>query len=136
MSIAAVLAELESRLSGVYTALTGRPALETTSQELPVMTLVSMRDELTAEVGYDEMPTATRSAYIECKVSAASDSYQDDLNDALIAIRAAIAQDSDGRWLGGAALEIRQQIAAFNHPTPGGEIATVVIPIDIDYTQV
>ncbi len=131
MSVTEALSALALKLAAVAPVRTGRGALETTSAALPVITVWSRSDALAAEQDYD-YPTYARSAVIEYKASAGDD-YQPALDAALVAIRAALEPDADGRWLGGSALMLRQEGATFSHPVDGGDAAVIQISITLDY---
>lgn len=135
MSAKAAIAALKTQLATVYTALTGRAALETTSAILPVITIYSTGDVRAAEQDYDDL-TFTRRLTVEVKIAATA-AYDDTLDDALAALRAAIQPDATGatagEWWGGNALRVQETNAAFFAPPPHGKEAVLQINLEFDY---
>ena len=132
MSISSAIAELAARLGTVASVRIGRAALETTSAQLPVITLWSTRDQMAADLVYD-WPNHTRTLVVEYKGDGAAADYHEGLDSALASMRALLVPDADGEWLGGAALSVRRQGATFFHPGNGSEVAAVQLTIEIDY---
>jgi hypothetical protein len=132
VSISTALATFSTRLSVSYTTRTGRAAIETTSATLPVATIFSTADRLAAEQDYD-YPSRTRSVVVELKLDATETTYPAALETGLAAILALVAPDSDGDWLDGAALFMRETGAQFFHPDAGSNIAAIQVSIEIDY---
>jgi hypothetical protein len=132
MSAKAAIAALKAQLATVYTTRTGRSALETTTATLPVITIYSTGDSRAAEQDYSDL-TFTRRLTVEVKIAATS-SYDDTLDDALAAIRAAIQQDAlTGAWWGGNALRVEETNAAFFAPAPNSNEAVLQITLEFDY---
>ncbi len=132
MSAKAAIAALKVQLATVYTTLTGRTALETTSATLPVITIYSTGDARAADQDYSDL-TFTRRLTIEAKVTATA-TYDSTLDDALAAIRAVIDQDAlTGAWWGGNALRVQETSAAFFAPAPNSNEAVLQINLEFDY---
>jgi len=132
MSAKAALAALKGQLATVYPTLTGRPALETTSATLPVLTIYSTGDARAADQDYDDL-TFTRRLTVECKIAATA-TYDDVLDDALTALRAAIQPDAaDGEWWGGNALRVQETSIAFFAPAPNSNEAVLQMNLEFDY---
>lgn len=132
MSAKAAIAALKTQLATVYTTLTGRAALETTSATLPVITIYSTGDARAAEQDYDDL-TFTRRLTVEVKI-AADATYDDTLDDALAALRAVIQPDvADGEWWGGNALRVQETNASFFAPPPHGNEAVLQMTLEFDY---
>ena len=132
MSAKAAIAALKVQLATVYTTLTGRTALATTGLTLPVLTVFSTGDARAADQDYETL-TFTRRLVVECKI-AASTTYDETLDDALAAIRAAIKPDvSTGNWWGGNALRVQEISTAFYAPEPNGEVAVLQLNLEFDY---
>jgi hypothetical protein len=132
MSAKAAIAALKVQLATVATVLAGRPALETTSATLPVITVYSTGDSRAAIQDYDDL-TFTRRLTLETKV-AASATYDDTLDDILALIRAAIQPDAlTGEWWGGNALRVQETNAAFFAPAPNSNEAVLQITLEFDY---
>lgn len=131
MSITAALSALATKLAAVAPVRTGRAALETTSATLPVLTLLSQTDLPAVEQMYGA-PAYTRRLIAEYKCTA-DDQYPAQWNVALTALRAALAPDADGQWLGGHALDLRASSASFFHPADNGTDCYLQLGIEIDY---
>ncbi len=132
MSAKAAIAALKVQLATVYTPLTGRAALETTSATLPVITIYSTGDSRAADQDYSDL-TFTRRVTIEAKVTATA-TYDSTLDDALAAIRAVIDQDAlTGAWWGGNALRVQETSASFFAPAPNSNEAVLQINLEFDY---
>lgn len=132
MSAKAAIAALKVQLATVYTTLTGRTALETTSATLPVITIYSTGDTLATDQDYSDL-TFTRRLTIEAKIAATA-TYDSALDDALTAIRAVINQDTlTGEWWGGNALRVQETSAAFFAPSPNSNEAVLQINLEFDY---
>ncbi len=132
MSAKAAIAALKVQLATVYTTLTGRPALETTSATLPVITVYSTGDSRAADQDYSDL-TFTRRLTIEVKIAATA-TYDSVLDDALAAIRAVIDQDAlTGAWWGGNSLRVQETNAAFFAPAPNSNEAFLQINLEFDY---
>lgn len=132
MSAKAAIAALKVQLATVYTTLTGRTALETTSATLPVITIYSTGDTLATDQDYSDL-TFTRRLTIEAKIAATA-TYDSALDDALAAIRAVINPDVlTGEWWGGNALRVQETSAAFFAPAPNSNEAVLQINLEFDY---
>jgi len=132
MSAKAAIAALKVQLATVYTTLTGRTALETTSATLPVITIYSTGDTLATDQDYSDL-TFTRRLTIEAKIAATA-TYDSALDDVLTAIRAVINQDTlTGEWWGGNALRVQETSAAFFAPSPNSNEAVLQINLEFDY---
>lgn len=127
---------LATKLATVGTVRTGRAALETTSAELPIITLRSLGDTPATDQVYDDW-THTRRVGIEylMDVSAVA-AFHESMDDALLAIRAVIIPDATtGVWLGGYALMVRHTGAQFLYPADNGGVAVVQITLEFDYLE-
>lgn len=132
MSAKAAIAALKVQLATVYTTLTGRDALATTSATLPVLTVYSTGDSRAADQDYDNL-TFTRRLVIEAKITA-STTYDVVLDDTLAAIRAVIKPDTGtGAWWGGHALRVQETNTTFVAPEPNGDVAILQINLEFDY---
>ena len=132
MSAKAAIAALKIQLATVATVLAGRPALETTSATLPVITVYSTGDSRASDQDYDDL-TFTRRLTLETKVAATA-TYDDTLDDILALIRAAIQPDAlTGEWWGGNALRVEETNAAFFAPAPNSNEAVLQITLEFDY---
>jgi hypothetical protein len=132
-AVTSAMTALATTLGTVATVRTGRPALETTSATLPIITLVSISDGRASEQDYDTW-TNTRRAVIEYKVAATA-TYPTTLDTALKAIRALLVPASTGLWLGGHARDLRETGVNFLHPEPNGTDAALQISIELDYSE-
>lgn len=127
---------LATKLAAAAPVRTGRAALETTSADLPVITLRSLSDAPATDQIYDDA-SHTRRIGIEyiCNVSSIA-AYHETLDDALLAIRAVMIPDAiTGAWLGGYALMVRYTGAQFIHPADNGGDAVVQITLEFDYLE-
>ena len=132
MSAKSAIAALKVQLATVYTTLTGRAALETTSSTLPIITIYSTGDSHAADQDYSDL-TFTRRLTIEVKIAATA-TYDAALDDALAAIRAVIQPDAlTGEWWGGNALRVQETNAAFFAPPPNSNEAVLQINLEFDY---
>lgn len=125
-------AELAALLTPIAPVRTGRAALETTSADLPVIVLWSTDDRPAAEQGY-AATQHTRPVTVECKITA-TDDYDDELDNALRAIRQALKPPIGGAVLP-SATAVRETGARFFHPADGSEIAVLQITLEIDYLE-
>lgn len=134
--IALARAELVARLTPMAPVRTGRAALETTSAALPVIVLWSTGDSPAADQGYGA-PLYTRQLTLEYKTSASA-AYDDDLDAALSAVRAAL-KPVLGESLLPHAIALRETSARFYAPdisdTGVSRIAVLQITFEIDYLE-
>lgn len=129
------LAVLATKLKTVAAVRTGRAALETTSAELPVITIWSTDDRPAADQGYGYAVQFTRAVTIECKLAATS-AYHDALDTILTAVRRALREDlMSGSPLSGYATALRQNAARFFAPADGSDIAVVQVTLEFDYLE-
>lgn len=129
------LAELATQLTTVAPVRTGRAALETTSAELPVITIWSTEDRPANDQGYGYALQFTRAVTIECKLAATS-AYHDALDTILTAVRRALRDDlMSGSPLSGYATALRQNAARFFAPADGSDIAVVQVTLEFDYLE-
>lgn len=129
------LADLATKLKPVAAVRTGRAALETTSAELPVITIWSTEDRQAADQGYGYALQFTRAVTIECKLAATS-AYHDALDTILTAVRRALREDlMSGSPLSGYATALRQNAARFFAPADGSDIAVVQVTLEFDYLE-
>jgi len=129
------LADLATSLTAVAPVLTGRAALETTSADLPVITIWSTDDRPAEDQGYGYALQFTRAVTIECKLAATS-AYHDALDTILTAVRRALREDlMSGSPLSGYATALRQNAARFFAPADGSEIAVVQVTLEFDYLE-
>ena len=129
------LADLATSLTAVAPVLTGRAALETTSADLPVITLWSTEDRPTEDPDYGYPLQFTRTATIECKIAATA-TYHTALDATLTAIRQVLRTEIlSGAPLGGYATALRQNSARFFAPADGGDIAVVQVALEFDYLE-
>jgi len=126
--------DLVTKLGTVGTVRTGRAALETTSADLPVMTVRSLGDDPAAEQIYDDR-SYTRRVGIEALINvSATAAYHEALDDRLQAIRAVIIPDAVTRlWLGGYALNVRETGSNLLHPDDNSGMAAVQVTLEFDY---
>jgi hypothetical protein len=132
--ITSALQALATLLKPIAPVRTGRAALETTSADLPVITLTSLSDTRSSEQTYDAGWSYTRRAIIEYRLTALDD-YPDAMDSAAQAIRAALVPDAVGQWLDNHADSLRETAVTFLHPEPHGTDAALQIIIDIDYSE-
>lgn len=136
MSSNATLAirNLVTKLGTVGTVRTGRSALETTSADLPVMTVRSLGDAPAAKQIYDDR-SYTRRVGIEAVLDVSTTAaYHEALDDRLSAIRAVIIPDvTTAYWLGGYALDVRETGATMLHPADNSGLAVVQVTLEFDY---
>ncbi|HOX59647.1 MAG TPA: hypothetical protein PLC99_22425 [Verrucomicrobiota bacterium] len=129
-------AELVVRLTPIAPVRTGRAALETTSATLPVIVLWSTGDQPSPDQGY-AAPLYTRQLSLEYKTTASA-AYDDDLDAALSAIRAAL-KPALGASLLPHAIALRETSARFFAPdisdTGASRIAVLQITFEIDYLE-
>ena len=129
------LADLATKLATVAPVRTGRAALETTSVDLPVITIWSTEDRPADDQGYGYAMQFTRAVTIESKQSATA-TYHDALDTVLTAIRRALREDMmSGSPLSGYATALRQNSARFFAPADGSEIAVVQVTLEFDYLE-
>lgn len=129
------LADLATKLAVVASVRTGRAALETTSADLPVITIWSTDDRPAEDQGYGYAVQFTRSVTIECK-QAATSAYHDALDTTLTAIRRVLRDDlMSGSPLSGYATALRQNAARFFAPAEGSGIAVVQVTLEFDYLE-
>jgi len=138
MSSNATLAirNLVTKLGTVGTVRTGRSALETTSADLPIMTVRSLGDALAAEQIYADR-SYTRRVGIEAVLDVSTTAaYHEALDDRLSAIRAVIIPDvTTAYWLGGYALDVRETGATMLHPADNSGLAVVQVALEFDYVE-
>lgn len=128
------LRSLVTKLGRVAPVLTGRSALETTSAALPVIVVRSLGDSAGTDQVYDDPDSYTRRVGIEYLVDvSAISAYHETLDDALQAMRAVIIPETNGTWLGGYAVMLRQTGAFFVHPADNGGVAILQITLEFDY---
>jgi hypothetical protein len=136
MSSNATLAirNLVTKLGTVGTVRTGRAALETTSADLPVMTVRSLGDAPAAKQIYDDR-SYTRRVGIEAVLDVSTTAaYHEALDDRLSAIRAVIIPDAiTGVWLGGYALMVRENSARWLYPADNSGLAVMQVELEFDY---
>lgn len=127
---------LVTKLATVGTVRTGRSALETTSADLPIITLRSLGDAPATEQVYDDA-SHTRRVGIEYLIDVgAVAAFHEVMDDALLAIRAVIIPDiSTGAWLGGYALMVRHTGVQFIYPADNGGVAVLQITLEFDYLE-
>jgi len=129
------LADLAAKLAVVAPVRAGRAALETTSADLPVITIWSTEDRPADDQGYGYAMQFTRAVTIESKQSATA-TYHDALDTVLTAIRRALREDMmSGSPLSGYATALRQNAARFFAPADGSEIAVVQVTLEFDYLE-
>ncbi len=129
------LADLAAKLAVVAPVRAGRAALETTSADLPVITIWSTEDRHADDQGYGYAMQFTRAVTIESKQSATA-TYHDALDTVLTAIRRALREDMmSGSPLSGYATALRQNAARFFAPADGSEIAVVQVTLEFDYLE-
>ena len=129
------LAALATKLQTVAAVRTGRAALETTSADLPVITIWSIEDRPANDQGYGYALQFTRAVTIECKLAATS-AYHDALDTILTAVRRALREDlMSGSPLSGYATALRQNAARFFAPADGSDIAVVQVTLEFDYLE-
>lgn len=129
------LADLATKLKTVAAVRTGRAALETTSADLPVITIWSTEDRPAEDQGYGYALQFTRAVTIECK-QAATSAYHDALDTILTAVRRALRDDlMSGSPLSGYATALRQNAARFFAPADGSDIAVVQVTLEFDYLE-
>mgnify|MGYP000906930145 FL=1 len=129
------LADLATSLTAVAPVLTGRAALETTSADLPVITIWSTEDRPTEDPDYGYPLQFTRTATIECKIAATA-TYHTALDTTLTAIRQVLRTEIlSGAPLGGYATALRQNGARFFAPAEGSEIAVLQVAIELDWLE-
>lgn len=125
------LTALATKLAAICETRVGRAALETTSATLPVITLLSQGDQAGNDQNYGVL-LYTRRVIVEYKAQA-TDTYHSSMDDALVALRAKIVQDTDGTWLSGYAMDVRETQAAFLHPDVGGDCFVIQLTLELDY---
>ena len=129
------LADLAAKLAVVAPVRAGRAALETTSVDLPVITIWSTEDRPADDQGYGYAVQFTRSVTIECTLTA-TPAYHDALDTVLTAIRRALREDlMSGSPLSGYATALRQNAARFFAPAEGSGIAVVQVTLEFDYLE-
>jgi len=129
------LADLATSLTAVAPVLTGRAALETTSADLPIITLWSTDDRPMEDPDYGYPVEFTRTATIECKIAATA-TYHAVLDTTLTAIRQVLKTEIlSGAPLGGYATALRQNGARFFAPAEGSEIAVLQVAIELDWLE-
>jgi|GEM_PF-1371058 len=129
------LADLATKLATVATVRAGRAALETTSVDLPVITIWSTDDRPADDQGYGYAVQFTRALTIECKLDATA-TYHDALDTVLTAIRRVLQEDlMSGSPLSGYATALRQNAARFFAPAEGSGIAVVQVTLEFDYLE-
>lgn len=129
------LVDLATKLQTVAAVRTGRAALETTSADLPVITIWSIEDRPANDQGYGYALQFTRAVTIECKLAATS-AYHDALDTILTAVRRALRADlMSGSPLAGYATALRQNAARFFAPADGSDIAVVQVTLEFDYLE-
>ena len=126
------LTELAAILTPIAPVKTGRAALETTSDDLPVIALWWTADRVADDQGYGRRRQYTRAVTIELKVSATAD-YDVQLDNLLQAVRSVLAAQEVGALLGGYATAIRELPCTPYAPAPNGDTAVLQIPIEFDY---
>lgn len=110
-----------------------RAALETTSAELPVMTVFTQSDDPVS----DELPGRyryTRSVIVELKIAASAD-YETQLDTYLAAIRKALYPKPRSMILGGYAHKITVGSARIVAPGPQDQTAILQLQISYDYRE-
>ena len=129
------LADLATKLATVAPVRTGRAALETTSVDLPVITIWSTEDRPMEDPDYGYPVEFTRSATIECKIAATA-TYHSVLDTTLTAIRQVLKTEiMSGAPLSGYATVLRQNGARFFAPAEGSEIAVLQVAIELDWLE-
>lgn len=126
--------ELATLLSAIAPVRIGRAALETTSADLPVITLANTAETVSQDQEYGDDVICLRTVTAEYKVIASS-SYDDDLSDVLSAVRAKM-KSSDGNPVIPHALSIKNTGARFIAPDfsrGGSAIAELQIVFEIEY---
>ena len=127
------IADLASKLASVASVRVGLAALETTSAELPAITIWSTNDT-PVDGNQGRGHEYTRTVIIEYKAVAAS--FGDGLDTALTAIRRAIRTELvSSVSLSGYANQLRQTGARFFAPAPNGDTAIVQVTLDFDYLE-
>lgn len=128
--------ELAALLTAIAPVRTGRAALETTSATLPVIVLWSTGDGPATEQGYAARKH-TRTLSLEYK-TAASATYDDDLDGVLHAIRAAL-NPAIGEPALPHAMALRETGTRFFAPAIGEQgasnIAALQITFEYDYLE-
>lgn len=125
-------AELAALLTPIAPVRMGRAALETTSAELPVITLWSTGDTPTDQTAAG-LAEYARALTLEYKITAADD-YDDDLDDALHAIRAALRRRIGIPSLPHAT-DLQETSARFFAPADGSNIAVLQITFNLTYLE-
>ena len=129
------LEDLATQLATVAPVRTGRAALETTSADLPIITLWSTDDRPMEDPDYGYPLEFTRTATIECKIAATA-TYHTALETTLTAIRQVLKTELlSGAPLGGYATALRQNGARFFAPGEGSEIAVLQVAIELDWLE-
>ena len=129
------LADLAAKLAVVAPVRAGRAALETTSADLPVITIWSTEDRPMEDPDYGYPVEFTRAATIECKIAATA-TYHIALDTKLTEIRQVLRTEIlSGAPLGGYATAIRQNGARFFAPAEGSEIAVLQVVIELDWLE-
>lgn len=129
-------AELAAMLASIAPVRTGLAALETTSADLPVITLFSTGETVSGEQEYGVDVTYTRALTIEYKTTASAD-YDDDLEGVLSAIRATL-KSPDGDPVIPHALNVRDTGARFFAPDlsrGGSSMAVLQMTLEIEYVD-
>lgn len=136
MSSNATLAirDLVTKLGAVGAVRAGRAALETTSADLPIITVRSLSDQPANDQTYDDR-AYTRRVGIEALINVSdTNAYHEALDDRLQTIRAAIIPDAvTGLWLGGYALMVRESGVTIQHPADNGGVAVLQLVFEFDY---
>lgn len=129
------LAELATQLTTVAPVRTDRAALETTSADLPVITIWSTDDRPMEDPDYGYPLEFTRSATIECKILSTA-TYHTALDTTLTAIRQVLRTEIlSGAPLGGYATALRQNQARFFAPGEGSDIAVLQVAVEFDWFE-
>lgn len=126
------LADLASKLAGVGEVRTGLAVLETTSADLPVVSIWSTEDRPSAEQNYCA-PAYTRAFTVEVKLLA-DDAFGDAMDSVLTAIRTAL-KPVIGQSPLSSALALRETSARFYAPADNGNVAVVTVQYELDYLE-
>ena len=126
------IADLANKLAVVGEVRVGLAALETTSAELPVISIWSTEDRPAVDQNYCA-PAYTRMVTVEVKILA-EEAFGDALDGVLTAIRAALKPVLGQSPLQGA-LAVRETLARFFAPADNGQIAVVNVQFEFDYLE-
>ncbi len=125
-------AELAALLTPIAPVRTGRAALETTSADLPVITLWSTGDTPTNQTAA-HLAEQTRALVLEYKAPA-TDAYDDDLDNALHAIRASLRRQIGIPSLPHAT-DLQETSVRFFAPADGSGSAVLQINFNVNYLE-